>query len=67
MQMRLPFKKYNLVNKKMQPYFDKLVCKSDTCTAGTCRTYAYSLAFLAKHVDLEDLDGPEGVLAFLKE
>lgn len=51
----------------MQPYFDKLVCKSDTCTSGTCRTYAYSLAFLAKHVDLEDLDGPEGVLAFLKE
>ena len=52
----------------MQAYFDKLVCKCETCTPGTCRTYAYSLAFLAKHVaDFEDLEGPEGVLAFLNE
>ncbi len=54
----------------MQEYFDKLIenktCRK-TCNPGTCRTYAYSLAFLAKHADFEDLDGTEGVLAFLNE
>lgn len=50
----------------MQDHFDKLLtCCSETCTKGTCRTYAYSLAFLDKNV--EDLEDLESVLSFLKE
>ena len=48
----------------MQQYFDKLRECCENCTDGTCRTYAYSLKFLAENVDIEDLGE---VLDFLKD
>ena len=48
----------------MQQYFDKLSQACETCTTGTCRTYAYSLKYLADHADLDDLPA---TLEFLKE
>ena len=48
----------------MRAHFDNLSKHCENCTDGTCRTYAYSLAYLETNVP--DINDISAVLEFLK-